>query len=69
MGYITAVASAITWRARSESEAKSITRQLLEGLFVIYAEGFAHWDLKPEMRPHPVALVRATNLQRARISL
>ena len=36
---------------RSESEAKAITRQLLEGLVVIHQEGFAHRDLKPEVRP------------------
>ena len=35
---------------RSESEAKTITRQLLEGLSVIHQEGFAHRDLKPEVR-------------------
>ena len=38
---------------RTESEAKAITRQLLEGLFVIHQEGFAHRDLKPEVRPPP----------------
>ena len=38
---------------RTESEVKSITRQLLEGLFVIHREGFAHRDLKPEVRPPP----------------
>ena len=38
---------------RTESEAKAITRQLLEGLFVIHREGFAHRDLKPEVRPPP----------------
>ena len=36
---------------RSESEAKAIARQLLEGLLVIHQEGFAHRDLKPEVRP------------------
>ena len=36
---------------RSESEAKVITRQLVEGLVVIHQEGFAHRDLKPEVRP------------------
>ena len=38
---------------RSESEAKVITRQLLEGLVVIHQEGLAHRDLKPEVRPPP----------------
>ena len=38
---------------RSESEVKAITRQLLEGLVVIHQEGFAHRDLKPEVRPLP----------------
>ena len=38
---------------RSEDEAKAVTRQLLEGLFVIHQEGFAHRDLKPEVRPSP----------------
>ena len=36
---------------RSEGEAKAVTRQLLEGLLVIHQEGFAHRDLKPEVRP------------------
>ena len=36
---------------RPESEAKAITRQLLEGLLVIHQEGFAHRDLKPEVSP------------------
>ena len=35
----------------SEDEAKDITRQLLEGLVIIHQEGFAHRDLKPEVRP------------------
>ena len=38
---------------RSESEAKVIARQLLEGLVVIHQEGFAHRDLRPEVRPLP----------------
>ena len=38
---------------RPESEAKSIARQLLEGLLVIHQEGFAHRDLKPEVRSPP----------------
>ena len=38
---------------RSENEAKTITRQLLEGLLVIHQEGFAHRDLKPEVSPSP----------------
>ena len=41
----------------SESEAKVITRQLLEGLVIIHQEGFAHRDLKPEVRPPPAILV------------
>ena len=46
---------------RSESEAKAITKQLLEGLFVIHEKGFAHRDLKPEVRPPPaVVLVQAS---------
>ena len=36
---------------RSESEARVITRQLLEGLVVIHQEGFAHRDMKPEVTP------------------
>ena len=35
----------------SESEAKAITRQLLEGLVIIHQDGYAHRDLKPEVRP------------------
>ena len=38
---------------RSESEAKAITRQLLEGLSVIHQNGLAHRDLKPEVSPPP----------------
>ena len=38
---------------RSESEARDITGQLLEGLVVMHQEGFAHRDLKPEVRLPP----------------
>ena len=38
---------------RSENEAKTIARQLLEGLLIIHQEGFAHRDLKPEVSPSP----------------
>ena len=41
---------------RSESEARDITRQLLGGLSVIHEEGFAHRDLKPEVKPPPSSL-------------
>ena len=34
---------------RSESEAKVVIRQLLEGLVAIHEEGFAHRDMKPEV--------------------
>ena len=34
---------------RTESEAKAVTRQLLEGLVIIHQEGFAHRDLKPDV--------------------
>jgi serine/threonine protein kinase len=37
---------------RSESEAKVITRQLLEALVIIHQYGFAHRDLKPEVSSH-----------------
>lgn len=47
---------------RPESEAKAITRQLLEGLSVIHDEGFAHRDLKPEVEASPAAvLMQAPN--------
>ena len=46
---------------RPESEAKAVTKQLLEGLFVIHQKGFAHRDLKPEVRPLPRCLVQAPN--------
>jgi serine/threonine protein kinase len=36
---------------RSEGEAKVVTQQLLEGLAIIHQYGFAHRDLKPEVRP------------------
>jgi calcium/calmodulin-dependent protein kinase I len=36
-----------------EREAKVITRQLLEGLVIIHRYGFAHRDLKPEVRYPP----------------
>ena len=48
---------------RTESEAKTITRQLLEGLLVIHQKGFAHRDLKPEVRL-PVIPVQAAQLTR-----
>ena len=39
---------------RAESEAKAVIRQLLEGLVVIHETGFAHRNLKPEVRSlHP----------------
>ena len=38
---------------RSESGAKVVIRQLLEGLVVIHEEGFAHRDLKPEVGSPP----------------
>lgn len=34
----------------SEDDAKTITRQLLEGLQVMHAKGFCHRDLKPQVR-------------------
>ena len=41
---------------RAESEAKASIRQLLKGLVVIHEAGFAHRDLKPEVRSlHPAA--------------
>lgn len=42
---------------RSESDAKAITRQLLEGLSFIHQEGFAHRDLKPEVGASPVVVL------------
>ena len=46
---------------RPESEAKTIARQLLEGLLVIHQEGFAHRDLKPEVGPPVVLPAEAPN--------
>jgi serine/threonine protein kinase len=34
----------------SEEEIQEITYQILEGLKIIHAEGFAHHDLKPQVR-------------------
>jgi serine/threonine protein kinase len=34
--------------ALSEEEAQEVTRQILEGLNIMHAEGFAHRDLKPQ---------------------
>ena len=54
---------------RSESEAKAVTRQLLEGLFVIHQENFAHRDLKPEVRPSSSSWCSRPANKRYRISL
>ena len=54
---------------RSEDEAKAVTRQLLEGLFVIHQEGFAHRDLKPEVRPSPPSRCKLPTDKWYRISL
>jgi serine/threonine protein kinase len=35
----------------SEEEVKDISRQILEGLKIMHGEGFAHRDLKPQVRP------------------
>ena len=53
---------------RSESEAKAVTRQLLEGLSVIHQEGFAHRDLKPEVRLSPPSWCRRPTDKGYRIS-
>ena len=54
---------------RSESEAKDVTRQLLEGLLVIHQKGFAHRDLKPEVRPSPSSWCSHPTDRQYRISL
>jgi serine/threonine protein kinase len=36
----------------SEEEVKDISRQILEGLKIMHGEGFAHRDLKPQVRPY-----------------
>jgi serine/threonine protein kinase len=35
----------------SSKEVKDVTTQILEGVKIMHAEGFAHRDLKPQVRP------------------
>jgi serine/threonine protein kinase len=36
----------------TEDEVRQITTDLLEGLRIMHAEGFAHRDLKPQVSPY-----------------
>lgn len=36
----------------TEDEVRKITNDLLDGLSIMHTEGFAHRDLKPQVRPN-----------------
>lgn len=40
----------------SEEEVKDITTQILEGVKIMHAEGFAHRDLKPQVGAPPLTI-------------
>jgi serine/threonine protein kinase len=43
-----------TRHSLSEEEVQEIARQILEGLKIMHAEGFAHRDLKPQVQFPPL---------------
>ena len=41
----------------SKEEVKDITTQILEGVKIMHAEGFAHRDLKPQVEAPPLTIL------------
>lgn len=45
----------------SESDAKQVVGQVLQGLNIMHKAGFAHRDIKPQVRSSPVTQGTSTN--------
>jgi serine/threonine protein kinase len=51
-----------TWGVLSKEEVKDITAQILGGVKIMHAEGFAHRDLKPHVRFFVVPMLFFTSI-------